>query len=91
MRGQDVDVRTSTESRRAARFCWFGRLLRHKRLATPAICAHLDGNALQAAAEKAAGQTAKAMGFMAGARTARSTLDGTFSTGTAVAGRDATG
>ncbi len=40
-----------------------GRLLGHRRLATTAIYAHLDDSALQAAAEKAAGQIAKAMGF----------------------------
>ena len=40
-----------------------GRLLGHKRLATTAIYAHLDDNALQAAAEQAAGRIAKAMGF----------------------------
>ncbi len=42
-----------------------GRLLGHRRLATTAIYAHLDDSALQAAAEKAAGRIAKAMGFEA--------------------------
>ncbi len=42
-----------------------GRLLGHRRLATTAIYAHLDDNALQAAAEKAASRIAKAMGFEA--------------------------
>ena len=37
-----------------------GRLLGHRRLATTAIYAHLDDNALQAAAEKAAGRIAMA-------------------------------
>ncbi len=40
-----------------------GKLLGHRRLATTAIYAHLDDNALQAAAERAAGAIAKAMGF----------------------------
>ena len=40
-----------------------GKLLGHRRLATTDIYAHLDDNALQAAAEKAAGRIAKAMGF----------------------------
>ncbi len=39
------------------------RLLGHRRLATTAIYAHLDHNALQAAAEKTAGRIAKAMGY----------------------------
>ena len=43
-----------------------GRLLGHRRLATTAIYAHLDDSALQAAAEKAAGRIAKAMGFEPG-------------------------
>ena len=43
-----------------------GGLLGHKRLATTGIYAHLDDNALQAAAEKAAGRIAKAMEFEAG-------------------------
>ena len=42
-----------------------GRLLDHRRLPRIAIYAHLDDNALQAAAEKAAGRIAKAMGFNA--------------------------
>ena len=42
-----------------------GRLLAHKRLAITAIYAHLDDNAFQAAAEKAAGRVARAMGFEA--------------------------
>ena len=42
-----------------------GRLLGHRRLATTAIYAHLDDSTLQAAAEKAAGRIAKAMGFKA--------------------------
>ena len=42
-----------------------GRLLGHRRLATTAIYAHLDDNALQVAAERAAGRIAKAMGFEA--------------------------
>ena len=42
-----------------------GRLLGHRRLATTAIYAHLDDSALQAAAEKAAGRIARAMGFKA--------------------------
>ena len=40
-----------------------GKLLGHRRLATIAINAHLDDNALQAAAEKAAGPIAEAVGF----------------------------
>ena len=40
-----------------------GRLLGHRCLATTAIYAHRDNSALQAAAEKAAGRIAKAMGF----------------------------
>ena len=40
-----------------------GKLLGHRRLATTAIYAHLDDNALQAAAGKAAGAIAEAMGF----------------------------
>ena len=42
-----------------------GRLLGHRRMATTAIYAHLDDAALHAAAEKAAGRIAKAMGFKA--------------------------
>ena len=41
-------------------------MLGHGRLATTAIYAHLDDNGLQAAAEKAAGRIAKAIGFEAG-------------------------
>ena len=40
-----------------------GKLLGHRRLATTAIYAHLDDNALQAAAGRAAGAIAEAMGF----------------------------
>ena len=40
-----------------------GRSLGHRWLATTAIYAHLDDAALHAAAETAAGQIAKAMGF----------------------------
>jgi hypothetical protein len=40
-----------------------GRLLGHKRLATTAVYAYLDDNALQTAAEKAAGRIAKATGI----------------------------
>lgn len=40
-----------------------GRLHGHERLATTAIYAHLDGNALQVAARRSAGIIAKAMGY----------------------------
>lgn len=42
-----------------------GRLLGHRRLATTAICAHLDDAVLQDAAEQAPGRIAKSMGFKA--------------------------
>jgi len=43
-----------------------GRLLGHRRRESTAIYAHLDDNALQGAAEQAAGRVAGAMGFRTG-------------------------
>ena len=43
-----------------------GRLLGHKWFGTTAVYAHLDDDASQAAAEKAAARIAEAMGFEAG-------------------------